>query len=131
MSEIRLVAVWTVSHSTEVQSTCGRRMSVDIIELKTREIASNFLISFRKKLLYVEEPGEQCEEFETVAERYEKYSNIYGLCHVRGMHRIGIIRQETVADGKYFIKWLKKVIVYLQMLRHKLHGPEHPVPVPW
>ena len=82
------MAVWTVSHSTEVQSTCGRRMSVDIIELKTREISSNFLISFGKKLLYVGEPGDQCKEFETVAERYEKYSTIYGLCHVRGMHRI-------------------------------------------
>lgn len=44
-------------------------MSVDIIELKTREISPNFLISFGKKLLYVGEPGEQCEEFESVAER--------------------------------------------------------------
>merc|ERR1711892_854689 len=40
-----------------------------IIELKTRELSDNFLISFGKKLLFVGEPGEHCEEFENVAER--------------------------------------------------------------
>ena len=61
--------MWTISQCTEVLSTCGPRMSVDIIELKTREISPNFLISFGKKLLYVGEPQDECEEFQDVAER--------------------------------------------------------------
>ena len=65
-SKIRLVVVAT--DCCDSVHLC--MMSVDIIELKTRELSDNFLISFGNKLLFVGEPGEHCQEFEQVALRW-------------------------------------------------------------
>ena len=65
-SKIRLVVVAT--DCCDSVHLC--MMAVDIIELKTRELSDNFLISFGNKLLFVGEPGEHCQEFEQVALRW-------------------------------------------------------------
>ena len=39
------------------------------VELKTRQVTSDFINSFQEKLVYVGEPGESSEEFEKITNK--------------------------------------------------------------
>ena len=39
------------------------------VELKTRQVTSDFINSFQEKLVYVGEPGETSEEFEKITNK--------------------------------------------------------------